>query len=490
MKKISPEAFRLLTRRRFDVFVQRVFAELHDGAALQLSWLILTMAWHLNEMFHGRLRRLIINVPPRHLKSIISSVAFPAFLLGNDPSHEVLIICYTQELADKMMRNIRKVMTSDWFRACFPEIELVRESQIELITSRGGNIRVSSVEGGIMGMGADTIIIDDPINANDVYSETIRNRINAWFRRSMYTRLNNRRRGNIVLTMQRLHEDDPTGHLTAEAGHGWTMLRIPAIATESTTYPLMERHGVTEHVREVGDLIDPERQNQADLDQLRRDLGDQIFSAQYQQDPLAREGNIFKREHFQLYEPGEISTPYDAIVASWDTASSANETNDYSVCTIWGIRGTDYYLIRLYRERLEYPQLRQKALEIFERHKPNLVLVEHADSGRGLGQDLRQVLRRISATAMVVAVPVRFAKEDRAAFCAVIVEQHRVYLPRGAEWIDGFVDEVTGFPRTRFDDQVDSFTQFLNYMRQQPQQTLVYGQNGRKSINHLRKRRR
>lgn len=110
----SHKALRLALQRRFDIFVGRVFPELHNGTPLELTWLIMTMAWHINEVMHGRIRRLIINVPPRHLKSIVSSVAFPAFQLGQDPSHRIVIICYSKELAEKMMRDIRQVMNSKW----------------------------------------------------------------------------------------------------------------------------------------------------------------------------------------------------------------------------------------------------------------------------------------------------------------------------------------------------------------------------------------
>lgn len=478
----SHKALRLALQRRFDIFVGRVFPELHNGTPLELTWLIMTMAWHINEVMHGRIRRLIINVPPRHLKSIVSSVAFPAFQLGQDPSHRIVIICYSKELAEKMMRDIRQVMNSKWYRELFPDVVLISQTREKLITSNNGIIQVTSVGGTLLGFGADTIIVDDPINAEDASSEAERRRTNDWFRSTMFGRLNNLKTGRIMVTMQRLHEEDVTGMLTENAKHGWSVLSVPAVATVRQTYPLMHLNRITEYVREAGTVIDPTRQGHEEIDNIKRDQGSLVFSAQYQQEPLPREGNLIKREWLQYYDRGEDTRPYDAIVVAWDTASAAKETNDYSVCTVWGIRGQDYYLIRLYRERLSYPLLKQRAAEIFSRHNAQRILIENADSGRMLQQDLKQVLNRM----FVIPITPRGSKEDRVAAISAIVEERRVYLPRDTDWVPPFLNELLGFPRARYDDQVDSFTLFLNWMRQRPGQTLVIGDSGRISFRRQR----
>lgn len=472
----------VLLTRRLDVFIAKTFQHLNDGQNLKSNWLHSTMAWHLNQVERVELKRLIINVPPRHLKSISASVAFPAFVLGRNPGTTFTLVCYSQELGEKMMRDLRSVLGSLWYRRAFPAVRLSKNTASEIVTDRNGGVNMTSVEGTLTGRGSDIIIVDDPIKPGDVQSDAERKRVNEWFSNTLFSRLNDKKTGRIVVAMQRLHEDDVTGYLTASPNHGWTVLKVPAIAELEAVHPLIGKS--RPYIRLAGSVIDPDREDHETLAQLQRDLGSLVFSAQYQQEPLPRLGNIVKTAWFRTYSAGELEQPFDAIVVSWDTASASNENNDFSVGSVWGVRDNRYYLLRVYRERLEYPALRRLILEVVRRHGAGRVLLEKADSGRNLYSDLTERDRHNRYR----TVNPKGSKEDRLAACSAIIEEGRVYLPESADWLPAFLSEVTGFPSTKHDDQVDSLSQFLNHMRRQPGGRLKLSSEGRPKLERKRLR--
>ncbi len=472
----------VLLSRRLDAFIAKTFQHLNDGQNVKPNWLLGTMAWHLDQVERVELKRLIINVPPRHLKSISASVAFPAFVLGRNPGTTFTLVCYSQELGEKMMRDLRSVLASQWYRQAFPNVRLTKNTSSEIVTDRNGGVNMTSVEGTLTGRGSDIIIVDDPIKPGDVQSEAERKRVNEWFSNTLFSRLNDKKTGRIVVAMQRLHEDDVTGYLTASPGHGWTVLKVPAIADLDTLHPVIGRSAP--YIRAAGSVIDPDREDLETLAQLQRDLGSLVYSAQYQQEPLPREGNLVKMAWFRTYPPEALEWSFDAVVASWDTASAANESNDFSVCTLWGVKDNRYYLLRVYRERLEYPDLRRRILEVVRRHGTGRVLLEWADSGRNLYSDLAELDRRSRYKVMKP----KGSKEDRLAACSAIIEDGRVYLPQSADWLDAFLREVTGFPNARHDDQVDSLSQFLNHMRHQTGGRLKLSSEGRPKFERKRLR--
>lgn len=462
----------VLLTKRLDLFIAKTFQHLNDGQNLNPNWLAQTMAWHLDQVEWGNLRRLIINVPPRHLKSISASVAFPAFVLGRNPGTTFTLVCYSHELGDKMMRDLRSVMASQWYRRAFPNTRLTKSTATEIVTDRNGGVNMTSVGGTLTGRGSDIIIVDDPIKPGDVQSDAERKRANEWFSNTLFSRLNDKRTGRIIVTMQRLHEDDVTGYLTASSDHTWTVLKVPAIANDDEDYPVFGRS--RPFARSAGSVIDPDRENHETLQQLQRELGSLVFSAQYQQEPIPREGNLVRTNWFRTYSPDTLERNFDAVVISWDTASAANENNDFSAGTVWGVKGSSYYLLHVYRERLEYPDLRRLILKVARRHGAGRVLLERADSGRNLYGDLAEIDRR----SRYRTITPRGNKQDRLAACSAIIEDGRVYLPDSAHWLDPFLREVTGFPNTRHDDQVDSLSQFLNHMRRQPGGRLKFSPEG------------
>jgi hypothetical protein len=212
--KLTPDEYRALLRNNFYVFVMRCFAQLNPGTTFMPNWHIELIAATLVELMLGKKRRLIINLPPRHVKSLLASVALPAFYLGHDPTGQIICVSYAQDLSEKLARDCRTVMTTDWYKATFhTRLSSQRQSVQELTTTRQGFRLATSVGGVLTGRGADLIIIDDPAKPDEAISESHRNRLNEWYKNTLLSRLNDKRNGRIAIISQRLHEDDLVGHV-------------------------------------------------------------------------------------------------------------------------------------------------------------------------------------------------------------------------------------------------------------------------------------
>ena len=307
--------------------------------------------------------------------------------------------------------------------------------------------------GSILGRGADLIVVDDPIKATDALSEKERRRVNEAFDSTLYTRLNDKRTGAIVIIMQRLHQDDLVGHVVARGD--WEVVSIPAIETDHRKYRLSDEPGAVFH-RRAGETLHA-REPRSALEMIRRTQGSLTFSAQYQQAPVPPEGNIVKREWLRFYT--ERPSSFDFIVASWDTASTLSETADYSVGTVWGAKGLDFYLLDVVRDRLEVPELRREVLRLSREWEADQTIIEDTDIGRAITQDLR----RSGEYSAILRKP-RFDKQARFLAQSARFESGQVHVPAEAPWFATWLDELLAFPNGRHDDQVDSTSQALDYL--------------------------
>ncbi len=383
-------AFNELLRSSFSLFVERCFRQLHPGVPYYANWHIDMLAGDLEGVRAGRTRRLIVNLPPRHLKSVIASIAFPAWCLGHDPSLQIMCVSYAQDLADKLSRDCRRIMEADWYQSLFPGTRLSpqRNAVGEFTTTSLGSRFATSVGGVVTGRGADLIIIDDPAKPDEAYSETQRRAVNDWFDRTLISRLNNKQTGAILLIMQRLHEDDLVGHLLA-VGEEWTHRKLAAIAADDECHVIRSPMGTWTHKRKQGEALHSEREPLAQLLILRRRMGEDNFSSQYQQEPTPPGGGIVKTAWFGRYLPGDLPRKFDSTMQSWDTANKASELADHSVCTTWGIRDRKLYLLHVLRARLEYPDLKRAVREQQLLHQADVVLIEDRASGTQLIQELQ-----------------------------------------------------------------------------------------------------
>ncbi|MEQ9015744.1 MAG: phage terminase large subunit [Marinovum algicola] len=447
-------------RSDLTAFIAKCVVTVAPGSPYRPNWHIEAIAHALTRCRDGATTRLVVTQPPRSLKSIATSVAFVAWVLGHDPTRRIICVSYSQDLANELARQFRLVVTSAWYRALFPAMRLARETGAEVITTRGGSRLATSIGGTLTGRGADLILLDDPLKAEDAASQNARRRVRDWYTSTLATRLDDKRRGVIVLIMQRLHEDDLAGHLLAAGG--WAHLDLPAIAPEAATIRLGPRPQDI-HYRAEGDVLHPARERRATLDRIKAEIGSLAFSAQYQQRPVPLEGNLVRRSWLGAYDIPPAPGPGVRIVQSWDIATTASDTADWSVCTTWAIVGRSYSLLDVWRDRLEFPDLRRRVVALQQAHGASTVLIEDAGLGKGLVQDLRADGPR--GFPKPIAIKPTGDKLTRLEAASAIFEEGRVLLPRDAPWLGTFLDELFGFPNARHDDQVDSVSQFLGWAR-------------------------
>ena len=446
--------FEALLRYEFRVFVHKVFATLTPGQTYVRTWHVEAISWRLERVRRREARRLIINMPPRSPKSIAASVAFPAFVLGHDPSRRIICVSYSGDLAKKHANDFRAVLESPWYRSAFPSTRIGpfknSETEIEL-TARGFRL-ATSVGGTLTGRGGDIIVIDDPLKPDDALSETKRSAANQWFMNTLLSRLDDKRTGAIVVVMERVHIDDLTGFLLAQSDE-WDVLSLPAVAESDEAIPLSAERT---YCRRSGEALSPEREPLHVLDALKLQLGTDAFSAQYQQAPAPPGGAMVKRHWIKRYSELPPASARLFTLQSWDTASKGGPDNDWSVCTTWIVtRNKLWYLIDVWRQRVDYPALKASAQTLAERWDARRVLVEDTGAVTSLVQELR------GQVSGIVAVKPEGDKASRMAVASAKFEAAQVLLPERASWLPDLEYELFTFPGSRHDDQCDLISQAL-----------------------------
>ncbi len=453
----DPRLVRAVLRSDFYSFVSASFPIVSPSAPFAHNWHIEAMAFALTRVLEGEIKRLIITVPPRSLKSICASVAFPAFVLGHDPTRRIICVSYAEGLARKHANDCRALMRSTLYRRLFPNtrISQAKDTELEFATTLGGNRLSTSVGGTLTGRGGNFIVIDDPMKPQDAHSEAARESTKQWYSNTLLSRLDDKIKDTIVVVMQRLHLDDLVGHLLEQGG--WTHLNLPAIA--ESEHPILLGPGRF-HLRRPGDLLHPEREPQVVLDEFKQSMGSLDFAAQYQQEPVAEGGNLIKWDWFSNYDKPPARQSGDRIIVSWDTALSAKELSSYSACVVVQVKGETAYVLDVVRERLEYPDLRRKVIELHGRWRHACNRYELVIENKGSGMSLIQDLRRDNIHA--IKIDPDGDKVMRMNEQTARIEAGSVHLPSRAGWLDEFRRELLAFPAGRYSDQVDAFSQALN----------------------------
>jgi predicted phage terminase large subunit-like protein len=431
--------FDALLRNDFRAFVEKVFATLNPGQTYDRTWHVEAIAWQLDRVRRGEARRLIINMPPRSLKSIAASVAFPAFVLGHDPSRRIICVSYSGELAKKHSNDFRAIVESQWYQRAFPNTRIGSfkntETEIEF-TARGFRL-ATSVGGTLTGRGGDIIVIDDPLKPDDAMSELRRSAANLWFTNVLLSRLDDKRTGAIVVVMQRVHIDDLTGFLLGQSDE-WNVLSLPAVAYCDEEIQIAVQHF---YRRKAGEPLSPEREPLSVLEALKRQIGSEPFSAQYQQSPVPPGGAMIKRDWVRRYSELPPASERLLTLQSWDTASKGGPENDWSVCTTWIVTRKKpwYYLVDVWRQRVDYPTLKAKVRELAKMHGARRVLVEDTGAGTSLVQELQG---RVSG---IIAVKPEGDKASRMAVASAKFESGQVLLPERANWLADLEAELFAF---------------------------------------------
>lgn len=460
--QLTPLQYQALLVQDLSSFIARSFAELNPGTPYLPNWHIDLIADRLMQVYQRKIKRLIINIPPRNLKSICASVAFPAWVLGRDPSLKVICASYSSELADKLARDTQMLMMAPFYRQIFPGTQLSanRRAVHDFTTTAQGVRYAVSTGGSLTGRGADFLIIDDPLKPDEATSEVQRQAINDWFDGTALSRLDNKQEGAIVIIMQRLHLDDLVGHVLAKGGD-WQVLNLPAIAEEETTHTFQTLLGPQTVTREVGSVLHAAREPLRTLEEMRIRMGEYVFAGQYQQSPVPLGGAIIKEAWLHTYTPQELPEKFDLLVQSWDTASKMSEAAAYSVCVTIGIKNQKAYIVDVFRKRMEFPTLKAEAIRLNNQYKPHHILVEDKSSGTQLIQEMKDIQMY-----RVVAVKPVGDKETRLIRHSVKFENGRVKLPQQAHWLRDYLQELVSFPSSRFCDQVDATTQALDYLQE------------------------
>jgi len=425
--------------------------------------------WHhealcrkLDRFARGEIKRLMVFMPPRHGKSELVSRCLPAFLMGRDPDAQIIAVSYSSDLAGRMNRDVQRIIDSDEYQRLFPDTKLAQEhaktygqkymrtSDLFEVVGRYGTYRCSGIGGGITGMGARWVIVDDPIkNQDEAHSITYRDKVWDFYTSTLYTRLE--ADSGILVTLTRWHEDDLAGRLLKLAKEDsradqWDQVVWPAIK-ESPPTP--------DDPRDEGEAL-WESRFPAQVVERNKANGTYVWNALFQQRPAPPEGNIINRDWFRYYD--ELPAKTSSWLQSWDLTFKASKGGSFVVGQVWCRSQANFYLVDQYRARPDFPATIEAMMMMFKRWpEARLKLVEDAANGPAVIASLRDKVPGIVAVAVG-----RATKESRLHAVSPMIESGNVYLPRKAPWLGDFIEEVVSFPNAPNDDQVDTMTQALN----------------------------
>jgi predicted phage terminase large subunit-like protein len=428
------------------------FHLLEPGSALKMNWHHEAIAYHLELVQRGVITRLIIAAPPRTLKSLMASVAFPAYVLGCDPAARMIGISHGADLQIKFNNDRRALINSPHYRRLFPGVELSKNTESEFHTTQGGYCYARSAEGSLTGIGGGILIIDDFQKPQDMDSETRRTATNKLYSCTVASRIDNQHSGAIVVVGQRLHPVDLIGTLLFSA-EKWTTLILPAIAEKEELIPIGPGRS---HLRRVGDLLHPEQLSRAYLEALKVQEPE-VYAAQFQQSPIPPGGFMIKRDQIQYCDEIPTRTSSSRYLQTWDTAQKPGEANARSAGLDILVRDNKYFIASAVAGQWEYHDLEQRVLSRAEKQKPNAILIEDAGFGTALISALKQ--RGLP----VVAVKPEGDKKTRLLQQMSKFTNGQVFLLKTAPGRADLETELLSFPAGQRNDMVDALTQALGY---------------------------
>lgn len=449
----------LLAESSFRAFVNQAWHVVEPASPLVPGLHIDAIADHMQAVADGRIRRLLITVPPRHGKSSLISVLWPAWIWATRPHLRFLCASYAGSLAIRDNVRCRRLIGSWWYQKRWGHRVHLTDDQnqkVKFENDAGGYRIATSVGGTATGDGGWAILVDDAHNVVDAESDAIRQTALDWFDQSMSTRTDDPDVGVHIVVGQRVHEQDLAGHVLEQGGY--VHLNLPAEYEPKTTVPVSPI-GWSDPRTEPGELLWPVRFDRAALEDLKLRLGSRAASAQLQQEPAPLGGDILKREWWKLYY--RLPDVFDELWQSWDCAFKDTADSDYVVGQVWGRLGDYAFLVDQVRARMSFVETlaaveRVTALWPLAYQK----LIEDKANGTA-------VLNALAATVGgLLAVEPEGGKITRAYAVSPFIESGHVLIPHPsiAPWATGFLDECARFPRGAYDDQVDAMTQALTRM--------------------------
>jgi predicted phage terminase large subunit-like protein len=442
------EAFKAALSGDFLSFARRALLDL-DGTRIGADHYLSYLARELSQFAKDETRRLIINLPPGHLKTMLGSVCTTAWLLGHKPSLKVIIVTHAETLSKTIARNIRTVIQSRWFKDVFAtRIKPGHAEVTDYGTNAGGGVFVTSFSGRFTGHRADVIVVDDPHDIGDSLDEI--EKTTQRFHKVVLSRLNNRKTGRVLIIAHRVHERDLSASLLPQKM--WKHVVLSIVATRNQTYQTT----TGKWHRRKGELLRPDAFGPQDLEELRANCFNPDFDILYQQDVDSQALPAISADHFPTAtEPPPSSTP---IVLSVDAGMTKGSKSAFSVIQAWRVMPNRFYLIDQFREQCDYATLRGALGRFRKRYRPAAILIERAANGNALISDLSPKYRDL----IIPIEPDGRSKSARLGVHAETIIAKRIHLPADEPWRDDFVAEFVEFPHGRFTDQVDATTQFLD----------------------------
>jgi predicted phage terminase large subunit-like protein len=462
-----------LFRTNLSAFTQKVFQIVCPGTPYFHAPYIDLMAEYLVACKNREITRLIINIPPRHLKSISIAVSFPAWLLGQNPSEQIMCASYSYRLSEKHSLECRLVLQQPWYKEIFPETQLTEDqnTKIKFVTTKRGHRIATSVNGTVTGEGGDFLIVDDALNAKDQMSIAKRDKANIWFDQAYATRLNDKKKGVIIVIMQRLHEDDLTGHLLRKGG--WDHLCLPAIAEKDE---VIEK-GNIKLERKIDSLLHPERMGHVELERAKIELGSLAFAGQYQQRPSPEGGGEFRKEWLCFYEKLALHTLNFYLLI--DPANTKKKKSDYTAMIVVGAGGDEnWYIVDIIYDRLNPREREDTLFDLHKKYKPKIVACE----SYGMQCDIdwfKKAMEDRNYRFNIQPVGGMLSKTDRIRRLIRYFADHKIYLPRVlyrtdyngklTDVIDILIHhEYLAFPTGLHDDMLDALSRICDINIQYP----------------------
>lgn len=484
LEMIKREQLRRRAEASLYEFVKQAWHVVEPGIPFIESWHIQEICEHLEAITSGDIRRLLINIPPRHSKSTIVSVMFPCWEWIADPEHKYLCASYAGSLSIRDNLKARRLIQSPWYQERWGHVFALsgdQNAKQRFENDRTGYRLATSVGGAATGEGGSRLINDDPHSAQAAQSDVIRASDLEWFDIVWSTRLNNPKTDAMITVMQRLHDKDISGHILQDI-KGWEHLCIPAEWDGKSRRTVL---GPYDPRKVKGELICPERFGPAEITSLKQLLGEYGSSGQLQQDPVPVAGGLLKVDRFQKWPVDKPLPAFEYIVQSYDTAFSEKTMADPTACTVWALftyeGRKNAMLIDAWAEKLGYPELRKKVIDdwgteyggtvkggqIVRARRPDQILVEAKASGQSLLQDLR--MAKVPAFAYN---PGKLDKVSRAHQAAPVLEMDILWIPESknnpgqfVSWAIPFISQARKFPVAQNDDLVDTFTQATIYLK-------------------------
>lgn len=468
-----------LCRKSLDAFTQRAFAIIQPGVRFEYNWHIGCIAEHLEAVYAGEIPRIIINEPPRTLKSVQVAQIYPPWVLGKEAHHQFIGAAYAGKLAKRNVMQARKLIADEWYQQLYPDTRLAMEGAEHFTTTKNGQYMGAGVTGTIVGFGADTLIIDDPLNPLEGVSDTVRESTNEAICSTLFSRYNDERTAKTILIMQRVHDNDPTRLLL---DRGYYLLKLPAEFVKKT---IIELRGKT-WTMEPGELLFPARLSREVLAQKRLDLGSYNYAGQYDQEPVPLGGGEFKDHWVQYYPEGSIK-PKDMNIAIIVDQAGGEELNkkkkklsDWSVIIVIGLAAdNNYYVLDMVRDRFN-PTQRIDTIFMLHRKwnelagKPPKVGCEQI----GLMTDTHYLNEKKKKDAYhfpVIALGAgqKISKEERIRKLIPVMEAMRWYMPHTLPYVDYegrkwdltkemVTVEMKTFPKSKYDDIIDAASRILD----------------------------